>query len=674
MIVSWDWLADYVTLDMTPEQLTHRLAMAGLNHESTTSIGQDLAIDIEVTSNRPDCLGHIGIAREVAVLWHRDCLIPDPRPQAGSTRAGDLIRVTIECPELCPRYTARVVRGVKLGASPAWMQSRLATIGIASINNIVDITNYVMMECGQPLHAFDLACLQGQQIIVRRARSKEPFLAIDHRTYELTDQMCVIADQRHPVAIGGVMGGADSEVSASTRDILIEAAEFDPLTVRNTARWLRLFSPSSYRFERSIDPQGVDWASRRCAELILELAGGELAEGVVDEVAVPTPPRALVVLRLSQLERILGIDIPQAEVCRILTALGNELLAQDALGVTVRPPSWRRDLTREIDMVEEVARIHGYDEIREDVGVRMTASARTRQDRIFARTRTVLCAAGFDEAMTPSVVTEQMSEAMSCWTEAPAIHTLTPMLRGASYLRRSLLPSLLAARQLNESLQNPEIELFELAKIYLPQPSGLPHEPYMLALVSQRELLEVKGVLRALLHEINHELPLESEDADEWLRQLCGDHCCRLMWEGQWFGILGQLNDAGKKQFELRQTATFAELRMELLVEAAQLVPQYAAESVFPAIRRDLNLIVDEHVRWDSLSKTVSQACGGLLDSLDFREIFRDTSKDGADKKRLVFSFNLRAQDRTLTREEADEVSSRVVQACSQQYGAVLLG
>ncbi len=674
MIVSWDWLKEYVTLDMTPEEVCHRLAMAGLNHESTSPVNADLAIDIEITSNRPDCLGHIGIAREIAVLWNRSCQLPDPRPQGSSTPASDLVQVSIECPELCPRYTARVIRGVQVGPSPKWMQSRLATLGIAAINNIVDVTNYVMMECGQPLHAFDYACLTKQQIIVRRARPREPFLAIDHRSYELTDEMCVIADQRHAVAIGGVMGGADSEVSASTRDVLIEAADFNPLAVRNAARTLRLFSPSSYRFERTVDPDGIDWASRRCAELVLEFAGGELAAGVVDLIAAPAPPRERVVLRLSQLPRILGIKISAAEVGRILTALGNEKVSEDAHSITVIPPSWRRDLTREIDLVEEVARIHGYDEIPEDVGVRMVSSARTRQDRVFSLTRQALCSLGFDEAMTPSVVTQELSDAIHFWSETPAIQTETPMLRGANYLRRSLLPSLLAARQLNESLQNTEIELFEMARVYLAQPHGLPREPTMLAIVSERELLSAKGALRALVHEINKDLRLESENGDEALRQLCGDQCCRLMLNGQWFGILGQLHEAGRKKFELRHTATIAELRMELLVELTELVPQYRAESVFPAIRRDLNLIVDEDVRWASLSQTVSMACGDLLDGLDFREIFRDTTKDGADKKRLFFSFNLRARDRTLTREEAEAVSSRVVQACSERHGAVLLG
>ncbi len=350
MIVSWNWLQQYVPLTMSPRELESRLMMAGLNHEETHEVGDDLAIDLEVTSNRPDCLGHIGIAREVSVLWDCALKIPAARPLEGKTRVEELVRVRIDCLDLCSRYTARVIRGVRVGPSPEWLAKRLASIGIASINNVVDVSNYVMMECGQPLHTFDYAKLSGAgkggsdrlcaapegpfrqtvaatfsgpEIIVRRPRAEETIEAIDHKTYRLDPDMCVIADARVAVAIGGVMGGAATEVNEATRDVLIEAADFDPVSIRTTARRLSLHSDSSYRFERRVDPEGLDWASRRCAELILELAGGELAEGVIDVGARPQA-REPIVLRLSQLKRILGIEVEPAVVRRILTALGNE--------------------------------------------------------------------------------------------------------------------------------------------------------------------------------------------------------------------------------------------------------------------------------------------------------------------------------------------------------------
>ncbi|NIP86661.1 MAG: phenylalanine--tRNA ligase subunit beta, partial [Planctomycetales bacterium] len=267
-----------------------------------------------------------------------------------------------------------------------WLVRRLQTLGIAAINNVVDITNYVLMECGQPLHAFDAAGLEGGRIIVRRARPGESFEAINHKTYELDEAMCVIADARRAVALGGVMGGASSEVGEGTSELLIESALFDPISIRTTARQLALHSDSSYRFERGPDPEGVEWASRRCCQLILEIAGGELAAGVID---VGTPPAAQqpIVLRLSEVERVLGIAVDRQEIRRILTSLGNEERRSTGKTVEVIPPSWRRDLVREIDLIEEVARIHGYDEIPEDAQVPMSVSARGDEDRVLARVR-----------------------------------------------------------------------------------------------------------------------------------------------------------------------------------------------------------------------------------------------------------------------------------------------
>ena len=354
MIVSWNWLKDYVPLAIAPDELVQRLMMAGLNLEKSEPLASDVIIDLEVTSNRPDCLGHIGIAREAAVLCGQPLNVAEPTVAVASEVSGrisDHLRnytsVAVECADLCPRYTARVIRGVKIKPSPSQMAVRLATIGQPVINNVVDITNYVMLECGQPLHAFDFQKLNGRQIIVRRAKKNEPFAAIDHKTYSLDSEMCVIADAERPVALGGVMGGADTEVSPTTCDVLIEAAQFAPLAIRATARKLKLHSPSSYRFERGTDPEWVDWASRRACELILNHAGGELIEGVID-VGPPRVAREPIVLRLSQLARILGIDVPAETVRKILTALGCQEQSHEAAQVVTVPPSWRRDLSREI--------------------------------------------------------------------------------------------------------------------------------------------------------------------------------------------------------------------------------------------------------------------------------------------------------------------------------------
>ncbi|MBN2217208.1 MAG: phenylalanine--tRNA ligase subunit beta, partial [Pirellulales bacterium] len=657
MIVSWNWLKQYVLLDMPHAELSARLAMAGLNHESTEEIDGDLAIDLEVTSNRPDCLGHLGVAREIAVLWQRPLTIPEARPDEKGSPVDELVQVRIDCPELCPRYTARVIRGVKIGPSPSWMVRRLKTIGVAPINNVVDVSNYVLMECGQPLHTFDFAKLAGSQIIVREPRPGETIEAIDHRAYRLEPGMCVIADRDDPVAIGGVMGGAVTEISASTTDLLIEAAEFDPVSIRNTARALNLYSDSSYRFERRIDAEGIDWASRRCCELILELAGGKLCRGVVD-VGAPIPKREPIVLRLDQIERILGISVPVDRVRRILADLGNTELRAGQGRVEVVPPSWRRDLTREIDLIEEVARVHGYEAIPEDVGVPMVASTRRHEDRVLAKVRTVLTSAGLDEAVTLSLVDAPSAAAFSPWTDAEPLASQVPILRGADRLRLSLVPSLLEIRRANEALSNPRIELFEIAKVYLPRGKKLPDEQRMIALAGSRSFEHVKGIVEAIVAALDPAAELEA--ADVQLDLLDPAASCRLSLGGQMLGIVGQLRPEGLKRFELRSPTTVAELRASLLIDAARLIPRYAPLPAYPAVSRDLNFVVDRRVRWADLAKTVAATSGPLFEDLEYRETYLDPERLGADKKSLLMTLVLRSREGTMTNQQADELRDRI--------------
>jgi len=749
MFVTWNWLKQYVMLDMPIEELERRLTMAGINHEGTTEWGGDIIVDLEVTSNRPDCLGHIGIAREVAILWRRELKLPSAQPIEGKTPVDRLVKVRIDCPDLCLRYTARVIRGVKIRPSPKWMKDRLELIGVTAINNVVDISNYVLMECGQPLHTFDFGKLKGAdgkrgtgpvcakhpegrsaangtcppfsgaEIIVRRPLGGETIEAIDHKTYPLGAEMCMICDTQDPVAIGGVMGGAQTEITDSTRDVLIEAAEFDPVSIRNTARQLGLHSDSSYRFERRIDPEGLDWASRRCCELILELAGGELAAGVVDVGRQP-PQRPPVVLRFAQLKRILGIDVPAERVREILLALGNVEVGSLAVAVeglavagtatpsvapsppaplpkgegslvaprssspvprpsslvpqpsslAVVPPSWRRDLTREIDLIEEVARIHGYEAIPEDVGVPMVPSARRREDRVLERIRHVLTATGFDEAMTLSVVDEQTSALLSPWTDAEPLRSQMPVIRGADYLRRSLVPSLLAVRRTNEALANTQIELFEIAKVYLPQTGGLPQEEIMLAISSGGEYLALKGVIEAIAGELKAAAPLEAGDADITLLDPAAS--CRLRLGNEMLGYVGQLRAEALRQFDLRGPTVVAEIKLSVLVEAADLVPRCVPQSPYPAVTRDLNLVVDEAVRWADIAATVRADGGPCFESLEYRDTYRDPERLGGGKKSLLFTIALRSAEGTLTNQQADEVRDRIVAACRKKHGAEL--
>ncbi|MCA9216738.1 MAG: phenylalanine--tRNA ligase subunit beta [Planctomycetales bacterium] len=672
MKVSWNWLKDYVSLDMPMAEVENRLAMSGLNHEETIAAGDDFQIDLEVTSNRSDCNGHIGVAREIAVLWERDLCIPDPAPVEKGASVAKLIDVSIEAPLLCPQYTARVVRGVKVGPSPDWLVNRLQTLGINVINNIVDITNYVLMECGQPLHAFDYAKIGGQKIIVREAIKDEPFLAIDHKEYALSTGMCVIADDTRPVALAGVMGGADTEVGNDTVDVLIEAADFDALSVRTTARKLRLHSDSSYRFERGVDPNGIDWASRRACEIILDLAGGELASGVVNVHPNPRPQNEPVVVRFSQLKRVLGIELDKSKVIDILTRLGLEKQSDDDNQATFVAPSWRKDLGREIDLVEEVARINGYDKIPEDVGVPMAPSHRSNTDRVLGKVRHALTSAGFNEALTLSVTEENLADVFSPWTDRPAIHSGTSMLKGADRLRRSLVASILTARKINESLANEQIQLFETAKVYLPSDGELPEEHRMLALTSGKDdFREVKGVIEQMLSALHSQCELTLADYSHDF--FVAGQGAELRLGDMLLGFMGVTSAKAMKACGLRNPSVVAELKLEVLESVANLVPQFSELSPYPAISRDLNFIVSEQVRWADLESTVRSAAGEHLESVQYRETYRDSKSDGADKKRLLFSFVIRSANHTLTGDEADQIHGSIIAACEKTHDAKLV-
>mgnify|MGYP003949032437 CR=1 FL=1 len=676
MLVSWNWLKNYVALDMKRAELENRLAMSGLNHEGTRSVGDDFAIDLEVTSNRADCLGHIGVAREISVLWDQPLNLPDPQPVANGPCIHDQFKIRIDAPELCQRYIGRIIRGVKIGPSPQWLQDQLATVfqplnkDWKPVNNVVDISNYVLMETGQPLHTFDLKELFGNEVVVRAASDQEAFQALDHKLYRLDAGTCVIADSESAIALGGVMGGAETEVSDKTTDLLIEAAQFAPLAVRRAARALNLHSPSSHRFERGVNPEGIDWASRRCCELILEIAGGELDQDVID-VGSPGPAREPVVLPLSELKRILGIEIPAAEVQRILLALGNESLQATDETVTVTPPSWRPDLTRSIDLVEEVARIHGYEQIPEDVGVPMVPSHRTNTDRVQSQVRNVMTAAGFDEAITASMVPGNWIPTFTGWTSVAPLLSDTPMLKGADTLRTSLVPSLLEVRRINQSLANPVVELFETANIYLPDEKDLPAEQWTLAVSSGRSFFELKGLVETLLDALKIDQPLQVLPND--LELFTIGQGARLNLADQPLGFLGDVSAKTLKQFSLRTPTTVLEINLAVLLKAACLVPQFVQQSAFPVITRDLNIILQETVRWDELARVVNEAGGQFLESLQYQETYRDPERDGEGTKRILFSLTLRSHERTLTGEEADQIRDDVVQAIASGLDGKLL-
>ena len=494
--------------------------------------------------------------------------------------------------------------------------------------------------------------------------------------------MCVIADAEDAVGLAGVMGGEHSEVSDSTTDVLIEAAYFEQLAIRNAARKLKLHSPSSFRFERNVDSANLDWASRRVCELILEIAGGELLDGLIDVGASPEAPAA-VTLRHSQLKRLLGIEIPNDFVAPTLEKLGLEIEAADKDSITAVPPSWRKDLTREADLVEEVGRIYGFDKIPDNVNVPMSASYRPKSDRTISKIWEVFLAAGYCEAITPSLIPQAWSESFSPWSDTQPLISSQPMLGvleeysanigSVNLLRRSLIPSLIEVARINEYRSNVDVDLFEIAKVYLSKGENeIPDQPTKIGIVSRRDFFAVKGVIESMVEAVNSSLELSIVSCSFDL--LDSDWSGELKIGDERLGWIGQVSKAGRKQYGLRSDAIVAELDLAVLEQHAILIRQHVEKSSFPAVARDFNFVVDEEVRWSDLESTVRSACGELLESVDYRETFRDEKRDGPNKKRLLLSVVLRSADSTLTGEDAEKVCKTIVKNCESSHAAALLG
>ncbi len=671
MIVSWNWLNDYVKPGLSVEETAERLTMSGMNLETIEPKGQDFAVDLEVTSNRPDCLGHLGVAREVSVLAGAPLHRPEPELK---TVPGPGIPVEVHCPDLCPSYSARVIRGVKIGPSPAWLRERLEAVGLASVNNVVDATNYVMMECGQPLHAFDLDQLAGGKIVVRRANEGEPLEAIDHRTYKLTATMCAICDASKPVAVGGVMGGAKSEVSATTKNLVIESAAFLPASIRSTARTLNLHSPSSYRYERGVDLTQLDWASRRCCELILKTAGGQLDETVslVEEPRESTTG-VPVTLRFARIAKVVGIEIPEARCVELLQALGLTLTNhQPGVSSTWTAPSWRRDLTREIDLIEEVARLHGYHHIPENAALPTAVVVRSTDERVRERVQQVLVAAGFQESLTFSFTVDQTAE-LFVPPQAGAPLTITPAAgEYGSRLRQSLIPSLVLARRDNERRGVLDADLFEIARVYLGvDPADPQSQPLRVALVTGRSFREVKGVLESLVASVNPSLAMDVVRLEHPAFQ--SGRGAELKLAGRSWGWMGELERAHfspLRDQKLRDPATVAEIDLATLVASAATdrVPQPLPE--FPAIERDFNFVIDDATSWDDIAALARGAAGEHLESVRFVDQYRG-QQIPAGKKSYVIGLTYRAKDRTLSGNEVDAAQAAVLKVMQEQLGAV---
>ncbi len=684
MKIALDWIADYLSPAPAAQNAADVLMNAGLPVESIVdAVGKDgkttQVLDVEVTSNRTDCFCHVGLARELSAVAGGTFAGPKIAIQESTMAAASLTAVQIQSAD-CSYYSARIIRNVKIGPSPEWLQRRLTAIGLRPINNVVDVTNYVLMELGQPLHAFDFDRLGGKKIVVRRATTGEKLPAIDGKEYGLTPSMLVIADEKSPAAIAGVMGGKVSEVTELTTNILLESARFDPLSIRTTSRALGLKSDSSYRFERGIDPAMAEAASRRACQLIMQIAGGELAQGAViaGEVKVRNIQASM---RFKRYQQVIGIPIVPERAVAILSALGfspwvdegNAPTPEDD-ALTTRIPSHRLDVEREIDLIEEISRVDGYQRVPTLSRIAHAVMPEAVQEKAKRALRAALVEAGFSEAVTVTFIAEGEAAAF-----AQAKQLIHPQHGGwkTDVLRPSLIPSLLAARRTNQYAGIPDARLFETGAVFAQIGEALgkpPAEMRMLTAIAG-DLSALMALLPLMMDRLNPaaRTAVQPKDYPFLTRGTSGE--ISLNYEGKQaaIGYAGMLPAELQKKYDLRHGVAAIELQLEPLLAIFEPVRRAAPVPRFPGVTRDLSVVVAESVRWADIQSALAGAKLHFLapEGIEFVTTFRN-AQIGADKKSLTLTLQFRDQSRTLTSEEVDAQVKIAIELLAARFQAAL--
>ena len=708
-----NWLRQYCKVDADADTIANLLTMSGSEVEEQEDVAatNDTALKLEITSNRTDCYGVIGLARELSALTGKPLTPPEVKLKAGKTKVSDLTSVTIDCEDLCPYYTATVIRGVKVGPSPKWLLDLLTTLAavknIRPVNNVVDLTNYVMLEMAQPLHAFDYNKLAGNQIVVRRATKGESMRAINdtlymfnevppagkrdaatnHDNWYWSDDICAICDAERPQCLGGVMGGLETEITDGTTDVLLESAYFMPMNNRATSRGLGLHSDSSYRFSRGVDPAGVKAAQLRCAQLIAEICGGEIADGVIEAGSIEElgPSEQTVNLQLRAIRRVLGIDVPHERVVEIMRGLGLTVKAGKGKSenINVVVPSARRDLVREIDLIEEVARIHGLDKIPTETVLRVHSAPPKPIERVTDRLADVLVGAGYCQTVTDSFVPEADLWRASPWSEAGGEMVVTnPIVKGQGLLRPAMIQSLLQIRRTNQDRgQVTGIRLFEQAHVYAANAKSKKKnaapaaEKYSLAFVcdGKNAFAEIKGVIELLAERLQIDILTGPTDyalfepghgAEVHARNADGTPGTRL-------GVFGDIAKSTLDQYELQVACAAAELDVDALVALADFDRRYRDLPRYPGMTRELAIVLPLGALWQDIAATIRARGTDLLTGVEFIGEYRG-KQIAKDRKQYNLAMQFQHRERSLTADEINALADTILAEICKAHDAEL--
>jgi len=681
MRLSTHWLREYVDIEIPLETLVERLPGLGLPVERIERVGDDTVLEIDLTTNRPDCMSVVGIAREVALLLGRPLRAPVPTRVEHAPAASTRVAVAIADPEGCPRFTARVVEDVRIGPSPGWVQRRLEASGIRAINNVVDATNYVMLELGQPMHAFDYDRIAGHRLVVRRAGAGERLTTLDGAARTLDPETLVVADARGAVALAGIIGGSETEIGRGTTRVLLEAAYWNPPTIGRTARRLGLRTEASARFERGMDPAAPPGAQRRAAQFLAEWCGGRVLRGIVDVYPRPLAPRAIR-LRPKRAAALLGVDVPRARMRRILRALGCRVTPGAIL--EVRPPSFRPDLVREEDLIEEVARIHGYDRIPPTMPRgETTPGTRSPVLRIDARVRETLARSGLTEVSTLTLLHRETGT----WGGIAPVVLQNPLTADQAVLRTSLLPGLLAVLATNAARGVENVQAFELGRVFrAASGDDRPEERRAVGIAvmgrwrrgwnipadqAVADFFHLKGIIEGLLDALGVPGGAVEPSPDAASGLWHPERTAALALRGAVIGRLGELHPGLAAAHRLPYRAYLAEVDLEALLPEVALERTSPELPRHPPVERDVAAVVPDDLPAAQVEAAIRAAAGSLLEAVELFDVYTGPPVP-ARHRNLAYRLRLRAADRTLTAEEAEEIVQQVRIALGELGGVRL--
>jgi len=666
MKLSPQWIRDFVDLRVDDRRLAEDLTAAGIAVEGTSGQGENLVYEMEIGTNRPDAMNHYGVAREASAIYDVPLLPIEPKlPKA----EGDAnFAIAIEDIDGCPRFTARVIRNVSIKPSPAKVVERLALLDQRPINNAVDATNYTLWEMGKPTHVFDLDLLEGGKIVVRRARNGEKLKTLDGVERKLTAEDLVVADAVKPVGLAGTMGGFDTMITEKTRNILVESAWWDPVTVRKMARRHGLHTDASHRFERGADFESTVLSCDRVAELILQSGGGKMAGGPIDVVARRID-QAPVALRLSEVHRILGQGLDANQVARILKRLGFDLMPEPAeeFEFTVYIPSWRLDVEREIDLIEEIARLHGYDKFANTLPAYSGAVVDTPEAKKDEKLRSSLLALGYNEAVSLTFISHQEAEQFSA---VPVIELENPLSEEASVMRTSLVPGMLNMLVYNLNRGNDDVRLFEAGNVFQASgpnavelqrvclgATGSAVDPSVHQPPRMLSFFDLKGDVETLLHSFQcKSVSYDAQTVDYYHP----GRSARAVMDGEMVAQFGQIHPDTAARWKVRQDVFIAELYLDRLYKHGLRKVRYEALPRYPAVERDFSFIFADSVMFEQIQQAIAGLRVSELRSFVPAEIFRGGSVP-AGKYSLLLRATFQSGERTLREEEVAEWSAKII-------------